>query len=286
MKRADLALLVALAALWGGSYLFIRVAAPALGAIPLMGLRVALAIAALLAYAASSRDLPDFRARWRSFLLLGALNNAIPFTLIASAVIALNASLAAILNATTPLFAALVAAAWTGEALGIRRAAGVLLGIAGVAVLVGWSPLPLSQRVLVAAAQALLAALSYGLAAVYARRAFKGVPPLHTAVGQLAGSSLLLVPLAVALRPAAWPSLWVMLAVLALALPCTALGYLIYFRLIAGAGATGAATVTFLIPFFSLLWSVAFLGEPLSAGIFAGLGVILLSVWLVLSPGP
>lgn len=284
MKPTHAPLLVALAALWGASYLCIRIAAPALGAVVVVALRVALACLALLGYAALRRDLPDFRARWRPYLALGLLNNAIPFLLIANAVIGLNASVAAILNATTPLFTALVAAAWLGEACTPRRASGIALGIGGVAVLVGWSPLPVTGGTLVAVGQALAAALSYGLAAVYARRHFAGSPPLHTAVGQLAGASALLVPLALVAPPRALPGPQVALAVIALALACTALGYLIYFRLIAAAGATQAATVTFLIPGFSTLWGATFLGEPLGVGLFVGLAVILGSVWLVIGP--
>jgi drug/metabolite transporter (DMT)-like permease len=284
VKPGNVALLLCLAALWGGSYLCIRVAAPALGVLPVVALRVSIACVALLGYAALLRDLPDVRAWWRAFLALGLLNNAIPFVLIANAVVSLNASVAAILNATTPLFTAIVAAVWLGETFDARRAAGVALGIGGVAVIVGWSPLPISGRVLLAVAQALLAALAYGLAAVYARRRFAGSRSLHTATGQLAGSSAILVPLMFVAPPPGEASGRVVVAVLALALACTALGYLIYFHLIASAGATQAATVTFLIPCFSTLWGALFLGEPLGAGLFLGLAVILCGVWLVIGP--
>ena len=284
MRPLHVFLLLLLAALWGASYLCIRVAAPALGATAVAALRVALACLTLLAYAALRRDLPNFRAWWRAFLLLGLLNNAIPFLLIANAVISLNASVAAILNATTPLFTAIVAALWLGEAFNAHRAAGVALGIGGVAVIVGWSSLPPSGDTLVAVAQALVAAGSYGLAAVYACRRFAGSRPLHTAVGQLAGSSMLLLPLTLAAPPEAAPSGTVAVAVLVLALACTALGYLIYFQLIARAGATQAATVTFLIPCFSTLWGTAILGEPLGLGLFVGMAIILGGVWLVNGP--
>ena len=284
MKPLHLFLLLALAALWGGSYLCIRIAAPVLGSLVVVALRVGLACLALLGYAALRRDLPDLRARWRPFLILGLLNNALPFLLIANAVTSLNASVGAILNATTPLFTAIIAAIWLGEAFTVRRATGVALGIGGVAIIVGWSPLPSSGDTVVAVAQALIAALSYGLAAVYARRHFARSQPLHTAVGQLAGSSAILVPLALAAPPSAPPPREVALAVMVLALACTALGYLIYFQLIAGAGATQAATVTFLIPCFSILWGATLLGEPLGIGLGVGMAVILVGVWLVIRP--
>jgi drug/metabolite transporter (DMT)-like permease len=136
--------------------------------------------------------------------------------------------------------------------------------------------------VVAAALQALLAALSYGVAAVHARRQFMGVPPLHAAVGQLSGSTVLLLPLAALWWPQTLPDARVALSVVGLAVVCTALAYGMYFRLIATTGATAAATVTFLIPFFSVLWGVMLLGEPLNVGMFIGLDAILSSVWLVL----
>jgi drug/metabolite transporter (DMT)-like permease len=279
-------LLILLSALWGASYLFMRIAGPALGPVVLMAFRVSIAVVILFAYLGILRQWPDFRRYWKPFLLMGILNNVIPFILIANAVIHLNASIAAILNATTPLFTAVVAAWWIKEPFGVRKATGVVLGMAGVAVLVGWSPLPLTPGVIAAALQALLAALSYGLAAVHARRHFTGVPPLHAAVGQLSGSTTILLPLGVLWLPRTPPDARVALSVVGLAVACTALAYVMYFRLIATTGATAAATVTFLIPFFSVLWGVMFLGEPLSVGMFIGLGAILSSVWLVLGAKP
>jgi drug/metabolite transporter (DMT)-like permease len=276
-------MLIFLAAIWGGSFLFIRIAAPSLGSIFLMAVRVALAAAGLLIYALAISSLPDFRKGWKQYLVIGALNNAIPFVLIANAVIDLNASLSAILNATTPMFTALVAVVWIGEPFGWRRGLGVVMGILGVVVLVGFSPIPFSTKVLLAVMQSLLAALSYGLGAVYSRTRFQGANPVHTALGQLIGSTILLTPLATFSVPRSTPTLAVILATLTLALLCTSFAYLIYFRLITAAGPTTAASVTFLVPFFSILWGVIFLQEPLSAGMFLGLGVILGSVGLVIS---
>lgn len=282
LKPKDLFLLVILAAIWGSSYLFIRIAAPVMGSIFSMGLRVFLAAAALLIYGLTARQMPDFKTyRWR-FLLLGALNNAIPFVLIANSVSELNASIASTLNSTTPLFTAVVAVLWAGERFTARKVAGLVLGVIGVAVLMGWNSIPLSGRVILAGGEALLAALAYGLAAVYVRTQFKGVSPLHTSIGQLSGSTVLLAPLAAFNLPPAVPQIGPLAAVVVLALVCTVLAYLLYFRLITSAGATKATSVTFLIPLFSVLWGVLFLNEPLSAGLIGGLVVILVSVWLVL----
>jgi len=197
-------------------------------------------------------------------------------------VIQLNASIAAILNATGPLFTTIVSALWLGERLGPRKIIGAGLGILGVSILVGWSPLPLTPAVLLATGQALLAALSYALTAVYARKHFADLSPIQAAVGQVCGGAVLLTPLVAVAPPRgtiAWP---ITLSVLALAVPCTVLAYFIYFRLIANIGPTKTSTVAFLIPLFGIVWAAAFLGEPVNFGVLAGLGVILLSVWFVL----
>ena len=277
------AMLILLAAIWGASFLFMRIAAPVFGSISLMAMRVSLAAAALFLYAIFQSSLPDFRRRWKQYLLIGALNNAIPFVLIANSVIALNASISAILNATTPLFTALIATVWIHEPFGWRRALGVGAGFLGVVILVGYSPLPLSTKVILGVIQSLLGALSYALGALYLRTRFQGEKPLHNSLGQLTGATVLVLPLVAFSIPATPPSLTVLLAALALALICTALAYLIYMHLIASAGPITAVSVAFLIPIFSILWGVLFLQEPLSLGMFVGLGVILASVGLVIS---
>ncbi len=275
-----------LAAIWGGSYLFIRVAAPVLGVFFTMSLRVMLAAFALSLYGVFTQQLPKLKKRWRSYLLLGLLNNAIPFILIAIAVVNLNASIAAILNATTPLFTAIVSAIWLKERLDRRKIMGLLLGILGVAILVGWSPLPLSLPVILGGIFALIAGLCYGIAAVYVRRAFMNDRATETATGQLLGSSILLFPITFASVPNKIPSIEIILAVTALALACTTFAYLLYFQLISNAGATRAATVTFLIPVFSLLFGNVLLSEPVNSGLIVGLITILLSVWLVIGAKP
>jgi len=283
MVRLDILLLIVLAALWGASYIFIRIAGPVFGPIALMTFRVVIAAIMLVAIARSIAQVPNFRARWRQFLLIGAIGNALPFVLIANAVMHLNASIAAILNATVPLFTAIVSTLWLREPLSLRTILGAGLGVVGVSILVGWSPLPITPTVLLATGQALLAALSYGLTSVYARRTFGDLTPLQAAVGQACGSAALMAPLAIIAPPrtaVTWPAL---LALIALAVLCTVLAYFIYFRLIAIAGPTKTSTVAFLIPLFGIFWAAVFLREPVNAGVLAGLGVILLSVWLVLA---
>ncbi len=285
MRPKDLGALMLLGALWGGSFLFIRVAVPALGPFVLMELRVGLAVVALTLYVVVVGRLSKLRSRWREFLIIGTVNTAIPFSLIAAAEIYLTASLAAILNSTTVLFTALVAAVWMGDPLTMRKVVGVILGIVGVAVLVGWDPIELSGVILLSVGAMLAASLSYALGAVYIKRTFKGIPPLSMSLGQLTGGAIILLPLAATSLPGERPSAAVTLSVLGLALLSTAVAYLLYFRLIENVGPTSTVTVTLLVPLFGLLFGVLLLDEPFGWGTLAGLAIILSSVTLVTGIG-
>jgi drug/metabolite transporter (DMT)-like permease len=281
MNPKEIMALILLGALWGGSFLFIRIAVPALGPFVLVELRVGLAALALALYALAVSRLPGLRSLWKEFLVIGTINAALPFTLIATAELHLTASLAAILNSTTALFTAAVAAAWIGEALTVKKVVALLMGIVGVALVVGWTPIVLSRLVLLSVGAMLAAAFCYALGSVYAKRTFVGTPPLTMAIGQQTGAAALLLPSAAASLPGEVPSSAVTLSVLGLALLCTAAAYLLYFYLIENAGPTKTLTVTFLIPVFGLLFGVLFLSEPVGIGTFVGLGTILLSVALV-----
>jgi drug/metabolite transporter (DMT)-like permease len=270
-----------LGAVWGAAFLFIRVAVPALGPFLLVELRVGLAAATLLLYVLAAGRVPKIRSRWRSFLILGFFNAAVPFSLISTAEIYLTASLAAILNSTTVMFTAMVAAVWMGEALTARKLFGIVLGIFGVTVLVGWDPLPLNGAVLLAVVAMLVASLSYALGATYAKQSFSGIPPIGMAIGQLTAATVLLLPLSVVSVPEQAPSLTVALCVLGLALLSTVVAYLIYFRLIHNVGPTSTTTVTLLVPVFGLLFGVLLLDEPFGLGTLAGLVTILFSVVLI-----
>lgn len=285
MRPRDLAALVVLGAVWGASFLFIRVAAPALGPFPLMGTRVGLAALALAPFAVALGRFPEVRERWRQFLFVGVLNAAMPFSLIAFAETEITASIAAILNSTTVLFSVVVAAAWFGDPLTLRKVLGVALGISGVAVIVGLDPLPMNGAVLTAVGAMLLGSLCYALGGSYVKRTFSGIRPLTMAFGQQAGASALLLPLAAATLPGEPPSATVALSALALALLCTAFAYLLYFSLIARVGPTSTLTVTFLSPGFGVLFGVVLLDEPLGIGTLMGLGIVLLAVALVTGVG-
>jgi drug/metabolite transporter (DMT)-like permease len=285
MGTRDLGALLLLSALWGASFIYIRVAVPALGPFVLVELRVGLAAVVLALCAALVGRLPKLRGRWRQFALLGAVNVAIPFSLISTAEINLTASLAAILNSTTVMFTAVVAAVWMGDALTARKVVGVVLGIVGVTVLVGWDPIVMNWFVVLSVGAMLAASLAYALGSVYAKRTFAGSPPLAIAIGQLTAAATLMLPLAAVSVPDERPSTIVVLSILGLALPSTALAYMLYFRLIENVGPTSTSTVTLLVPLFGLLFGVVLLDEPVGLGTLAGLVLILSSVTLITGLG-
>lgn len=281
LSLTQLAALVALGAIWGASYIFIRVAVEPFGPVPLMFLRVALSAAILLAYARWRRIPLDIRRHWRRYLLLGALSSAVPFTLIGWAELTVTASMAAILMSTTPLFATLLAALALGEPLTIAKLIGGALGMLGVTLTVGGSSLELTADVLLATGALLAATLCYALGGVYAKRSFAGVNSLSLSTGQLLGSSCILAPVALMRPPQHELSGIAIAALLALVLLCTALAYQLYYYLIISAGPTQALTVTLLVPIFGVGWGALLLGESISAGMLAGLLIVLLSVGLV-----
>lgn len=270
MPARAVALLVILAALWGGSFVFMRVAVPAMGPVPLAFTRVTLAAAALLAIAAAQRRMPDFRARWREFAVVGIVNSALPFVLFCYAEQYVTASAAAILNATSPFFGAVAAAIWLGEPLTWRKIVGMVIGFAGVAVLVGWHLEAMTADTALAIAACLAASLCYGLGGTYTKRKLAGVPSFAIACASQLAAAIALAPAAPFTSMPGPVTPLVAANVVALALASTAIAYLIYFKLIAEAGPARALTVTFLIPLFGVLWGYLFLGEALTPNMLAG----------------
>jgi drug/metabolite transporter (DMT)-like permease len=282
LRAADLARLLALAAMWGGSYLFMRYAVPSMGPVLLIELRVAIAGAALLAFVALTGGVVGWRRHWRAFLFVGVVGLAVPFLLIAQALTAIDASTAAILNALSPLFASIVAAAWIREPITLAKALGIALCLAGTAVLVGWTPAPMSTRELVGASLSVLATALYGISIVFTKVHLKAASPIGTAAGTLLMAALAMAPFTPVTRDfAAIPGMaW--LAMLGLALVSTTVAFIFYYRLIADVGPVKAITVTLLIPVFGMLWGVVFLGEPITAGRIAGCAIILAGCSLIL----
>lgn len=281
MKIRDVFLLFLLAALWGMSFLFIKIAVPVLGPFPLVACRVTIGGIVLFVYAVIIGRSPDWRINWHRYLLIGFFNNAVPFTLIATAQLNLTSSLAALLNAVTPLFSAVIAAIWIKDKLTIPKLIGLFLGIVGVGFIVGWESSNVDQTRLLSIILMLGATLSYGFSAVYSKVAFKAVNPVSTSTGQLLSASIMILPIAFLNPPQAEIQSNVIWAVLGLAVLSTSAAYLIYFHLIESAGPTPAASVTLLIPFFSSLWGAIFLAESLTSNEIIGFAIILVSLLLV-----
>lgn len=281
MKPKELGALLLLGALWGASFIFIRIAAPVLGPIWLIDLRVWIAGTVLLIYALIVRKLPDFKKEWKYYLMLGLLNAAIPFSLIAYSAVHLNASLTAILNATTPLFTAIVARIWLKEYLSVRKVIGILIGLVGVCILMGWSSVPFTLEVWLSIGASLTAALFYGIGSVYTKLTFTNTPALSLSIGQQLAAGIILIPLSVVTVPTATISLTVMIAVLGLAVLCTAIGYLLYFYLVEHVGPTKTVSVTFLVPLFGIFWGILLLNEHITLGTIVGLIVIFIGVILM-----
>ena len=285
MKTADLMALLTLAALWGASFLFMRLGASEFGAFALTALRVGGAALFLLPLVAARSQGDALRRHWRPIVVVGLLNSALPYLLFAIAALAINAGLSSILNATAPLWSVLIARLWLKEQLTPSRLLGVFIGFVGVTMLAWNKASFMSDEHGVSAAVAigacLLATLCYGITANYAKRQLTGVPPLAVAAGSQAAAALMLAAPAIAMWPSTLPSATAWASLAALAVLCTGVALVLFFRLIANLGASRAITVTFLIPLFGVLWGALFLGERVTPWMVLGCAVILLGTALV-----
>jgi drug/metabolite transporter (DMT)-like permease len=283
MTMRTWALLALLGLIWGGSFFFARVAVAHVPPFTLVFLRLGLAALALHLYIRGRFGIYQALAsRWREFLLMGLINNAIPHAFIFLGQTHIGAGLAAILNATTPVWTVIIAnMATDDEKLSTAKIGGCLLGLAGTVVLIGPSAIgglfgKASSVPLWALMLPVLAAVSYGLAATYGKR-FRGLAPPVTAAGQLTASSLIMLPVA-CLIDTPWalpiPPIEATLAILALALVSTAYGYILFFRIMGEAGATNASLVTLLVPPSAILLGYLFLGETLQPADVGGMALI------------
>ena len=281
MNAASLARLLLLAAIWGASFLFLRLTVPAFGTVWTVEVRVILAAVSLTLFAWWSGEALQWRRHWRQYLIIGLCNSALPFLLFAYAAQSLGAGLLSILNSTSPLFAVIIGALWLRQPIRAVTVAGLLLGLGGVAVL-AWDGLqssgsPDAWLPMLAAA---LAPSAYAFASVYSRHHGQGITPLATTQGSMICAALLVLPLAApqGLPAAASPTAWG--ALLGLAVLCTAWAYQLYFRLVHEVGPLGALSVTFLIPVFGVLWGVLLLGEKLGGHLLLGGSLVLLGTAL------
>ncbi len=282
MRPADLARLVALAAVWGASYLFMRVAVPSMGPVLLIALRVLVAGAVLAAFVHATGGRVGWRRHWRGYVFVGVFGIALPFVLIAQALTVIDASTGAILNALAPLWATLVAALWIRDPVTPAKAAGIALCLAGTVVLVGWTPGPVAPGTLLAASLSVLATALYGYTIVFTKVHLRDASPLGTAAGTLLAAAAVLAPFVPYARDFGGVPARAWAAMLGLALASTALAFILYYRLIADVGPVKAITVTLLVPVFGMLWGIVFLGEPLTPGRVAGCAIILSGCALIL----
>ncbi|MEW6997997.1 DMT family transporter [Colwelliaceae bacterium BS250] len=272
--------LVTLSAIWGASFMFMRIASPELGPVTLISFRAGIGFLTLLPFLLFYKQQQQIIAHWRSILIVALTNTAIPFVLFAFATLTLSAGLTSVLNATAPIFTALVAYIWFRERLTTKKTIGLIVGFLGViALFIGKGNLRFDATALAIVA-ALLAALNYGYAACYAKIKLAGVPPLVIATGSQFFATLVLLPI----LPFVWPqetiSNTAIYATIILGVLCTALAYIFYFRLLASLGPEKAITVTYLIPVFGIAWGMLFLAEQLSLAIIFGTALILLGVGL------
>ena len=281
MATADLLRLIALGAIWGASFLFMRIIAPVLGAAWSAELRVLIAGLALWLYARARGEDVQLARRWKPYAAIGATNCALPFLMFAFAAMTLPASTLAVINATSPLFGALFATLFLGERLRPRQWVGCVVGFAGVGLLVGDVEVTNPSMFGWAVAAGLIGAASYGIATIVARKWASDSAPLAAATGTQLASAALIAPLLPLMPPLAAPSIGVIGAVFAIALASSGLGYLIYFRLLQNVGAVKTLTVTFLTPLFGIVWGAIFLAERISFAMLGGATLILAAIWMV-----
>ena len=285
MKARDVIELLALAAIWGASFLFLRMGAGEFGPVALAGLRVIGASLFLMPILLQRGEWPALKANWRAIAVVGIANSALPFLCFAYAALAITGGLSSIFNATTPLMGALIAWAWLGDRPGGHKIAGLAIGFAGVLWLAwdkaSFKPDASGASSGLAVLACLVATLMYGLAASMTKRWLTGVPPMALAAGSQLSAAIVLLPLVLWRWPEVPPSGHAWGAAIALALVCTGVAYVLFFRLIGHIGATNALSVTFLIPAFAIAWGGLFLGETVNATMLFACVVILVGTSLV-----
>lgn len=280
MSLSNLLRLLTLAAIWGASFLFMRIAVPSLGPAWLMFARVTLAASFLAVVAIVLKRQLHLGQHGKHYLILGLINTALPFILFAYAAQHLTASILAILNATAPIWGAVIGILFFKQGLSLKLAIGLLLGVVGVAILVGFDPVLSHEGGGLAVIAALLAACCYGIATWYTKQS-AAVPAFINAHGSMWGAALWLMPLLWFMPINQAPDVETLWAVLALGLVCTGIGYLLYFKLVGELGATSTLTVTFLIPVFGVIWGHLFLNEHLGWNTLFGASIVILGTALV-----
>lgn len=273
--------LILLAALWGASFLFMRIAADDFGPVVLIALRVLIASIFLLPILNMNKvAIHCLRQNWKSLFFVGVLNSALPFTLLAFTSLHLTAGFTSIINATAPLWGAMIAWAWLGDKLTKIRVLGLLIGFLGVVILL-WNKLELSWDASSLAIPAgLLAATFYGINASFTKKYLSNVEPITTATGSQLGAAIVLLPTIFIYWPENSIPIESWISVIVLGVASTGVAYILYFRLIKNAGPANAISVTFLVPIFAVVWGGIFLSEAITIDILLGCAVILLGTAL------
>ncbi|MBV4494213.1 DMT family transporter [Pseudomonas sp. SWRI12] len=291
MNLVDILRLLSLAAIWGASFLFMRIIAPVIGTIPTAFFRVSIAFVGLLVILALMRVDWNFRGKLKVVMVLGLINSGIPATFYSVAAQVLPAGYSAIFNATTPLMGVLIGGLFFSEKLTLAKVGGVFLGLLGVGILTRAGPVAFDLQLLMGALACLLATTCYGFAGFLTRRWLDhqgGLDSRLSALGSMFGATVFLLPLfgysVISQPPASWGGWSVWLSLLGLGLVCTALAYILYFRLLSSIGPVKSMTVTFLIPPFGVLWGALLLDEPLGMAHLYGGVLIAAALWLVLKP--
>ncbi|TVP49263.1 MAG: EamA/RhaT family transporter [Halomonas sp.] len=291
MRKFDYVRLFALAAIWGASFLFMRITSPVIGAINTAFFRVFFGFIGLAFIIFILRKSLSFSHKLNKILVLGAINSGIPFLMYGIAATLLPAGYSAILNATTPLMGAMIGFFVFSESLSLRKWAGVMLGIIGILVITNVGESHVTGNIFVGVIACIIATVGYGFAGFLTRRWITqqgGLDSTLVAFGSQLGATIFLTPFLVwtiATGPKIdWLQGDIWLSLLAVGFVCTSLAYILYFRLIADIGPLRSLTVTFLVPPFAVLWGYLVLGETISGGFLLGSCIVLLSVWLIVSP--
>lgn len=286
MLLIDYILLVALAAIWGASFIFMRILVPALGPVVTADLRMLLAGAALVLFMRFTGRAMDWKRNGKRYVIIGLLNSGIPFLLFSRAALVLPASVSVIINSLTPLFGAVGAVFWLHEKFTLRVAAGLALGIAGVAIIRNGGSMEVNAATTLGILMCVAATMFYAVGGIYVKRFAQDIGPAAIAAGSQLAVGLLFLPLILLFPATGHVTFRIGAEMAAFALLCSAVAYIIYYRLMKILGPTKAATVTFLIPVFGFIWGALFLGESVTPSMLIGGAVVLSGIYFVTGKRP
>lgn len=283
MKIINIIQLFALAAIWGSSFIFMKIIAPVLGPIATAGFRVTIAGVLIIGYSYMIKFDPEWKKNWKHFTLIGVVNSAIPFALYSFAALHIPASYSVVLNSTSPLFGAIFGAIWLKDSLSFKKIIGVMVGAIGVAIVSRIDTHQININFSLSILACLIAAVCYAISGVYIKKFALQIKPLAIAGGSQIAAGIFLLPF-IAFSPIrSEVTTFILINIFALAFLCSAVAYLLYFRLMSDVGPTKALTVTFLMPVFGMLWGHLLLNEVITIKILFGVLLILVGTQLVIT---